>query len=198
MTTPAGTTVQAEVQTFAAHAATTAALTVAAWETTGLPLSMLAELLGDLLEAVEHTAAALGDTLLVAALNLSGAAAAPLGITPRTSDLNAARQAATTVARYGRSAANRTESGTEDVTGITDRASRAAKGRATQRLGTYYDLSLSVRPTVAGYTRGLDTDPCELCVWLWRDGFVYPRGQAMYRHPGCSCVPIPVLKGASP
>lgn len=41
------------------------------------------------------------------------------------------------------------------------------------------------------YTRGLDADPCELCQWLWKDGYRYPIDQNMHKHPGCACVPIP-------
>lgn len=43
----------------------------------------------------------------------------------------------------------------------------------------------------ASYTRGLDADPCELCQWLWKDGYRYPISQPMHKHPGCACVPIP-------
>ncbi len=259
MTAPAAT-VQGEIVAFAALAAAQAAATVAAWEATGLPVAVLAELLGDLLESVEHAAAALGDTLLAAAVDLSGARAAPLGIVPAARDLAAARKAGDTTARLiGESSGVRrnapvdisaqvddrsvptsgaeksrflradpgstepnvavfssagnivdninelrpsplvTETATRDLDKLPrQRAARTARGRATQRLGTYYDLGLSAQPAIAGYTRGLDADPCELCVWLARDGYVYPRGQAMHRHPGCTCVPVPVLTGATP
>lgn len=56
---------------------------------------------------------------------------------------------------------------------------------------------------VTGYRRGLDADPCELCVWLAKKhldplGFVYPSSKPMYKHPGCQCVPIPATKESTP
>ncbi|UYM04216.1 hypothetical protein [Solicola gregarius] len=45
---------------------------------------------------------------------------------------------------------------------------------------------------VGGYRRGLDADPCPLCQWLYKDGYVYPGGTPFHRHPGCQCEPVPV------
>lgn len=50
---------------------------------------------------------------------------------------------------------------------------------------------------VPGWTRQLDSDPCELCRAL-ADGTVIPIRKTMVRHPGCSCVAVPVLSGAAP
>lgn len=47
---------------------------------------------------------------------------------------------------------------------------------------------------VEAYVRVLDSDACELCVWLHKDGFAYPKGQPMHQHPGCVCSARPVLK----
>lgn len=47
---------------------------------------------------------------------------------------------------------------------------------------------------VPGYTRGLSAKACELCVWLYKGGHVYPADRPMHRHPGCTCVPIPATK----
>lgn len=40
---------------------------------------------------------------------------------------------------------------------------------------------------VAGYVRVLDSDACELCGWLYRDGYVYPPQRQMTTHAGCLC-----------
>lgn len=45
---------------------------------------------------------------------------------------------------------------------------------------------------VPGYRRGLSAKACELCVWLYKDGYVYPTDKPMHKHPGCTCVPVPV------
>lgn len=87
----------------------------------------------------------------------------------------------------------------EDVDAFDMRAQRLAKGRVTETAGQYIDTHLKEIPDVVGYTRGLDEDPCELCVWLKKEhlrpgGFIYPAGQPMHRHPGCCCVPVPVYE----
>lgn len=81
----------------------------------------------------------------------------------------------------------------------TDRVERLAKDEpiaATQR--GYQDgvrLQEKVRPDAAepmeGYRRGINPDCCELCFWLWKEGYVYPITQPMHRHTGCRCVPVP-------
>ena len=42
-----------------------------------------------------------------------------------------------------------------------------------------------------GYRRGINPNCCELCFWLWKEGYVYPIDQPMHRHIGCRCVPVP-------
>ncbi|HIZ98249.1 MAG TPA: hypothetical protein H9805_06660 [Candidatus Janibacter merdipullorum] len=87
----------------------------------------------------------------------------------------------------------------EDVDAFDKRLQRLAKGRVTETAGKYVDEHLPEVPEIVGYTRGLDEDPCELCVWLKKEhlrpgGFIYPAGQPMHRHPGCCCVPVPVYE----
>lgn len=74
------------------------------------------------------------------------------------------------------------------------RAVRLARGRTTQTAGRYYDVGLREHPEVGGYVRGLSGGACELCRWLHRDGFVFSANTPMYRHPGCTCVPIPTVR----
>lgn len=40
---------------------------------------------------------------------------------------------------------------------------------------------------VEGWVRELDSDPCQLCRWWWRDGRVWPASHNMPKHPGCAC-----------
>ena len=42
-----------------------------------------------------------------------------------------------------------------------------------------------------GYRRGVNPDCCELCFWLWKEGYVYPITHPMHRHIGCRCIPVP-------
>lgn len=47
--------------------------------------------------------------------------------------------------------------------------------------------------SVTGWTRGLDSDPCELCTWWWREGRVWQPDHPMPKHPGCTCEQVPVV-----
>lgn len=40
---------------------------------------------------------------------------------------------------------------------------------------------------VTGWVRELDSDPCELCHWWWRDGRIWPETHTMPVHKGCCC-----------
>lgn len=61
---------------------------------------------------------------------------------------------------------------------------------ATQR-GYQNGIRLRQDRTIVGYRRGINPDCCELCFWLWKEGYVYPIDQPMHRHIGCRCVPVP-------
>lgn len=54
--------------------------------------------------------------------------------------------------------------------------------------------AIRASPYITHYTRGLDSDPCELCAWLYKNGFEYPVKTPMFQHPGCCCHPRPVFK----
>ena len=40
---------------------------------------------------------------------------------------------------------------------------------------------------VVGYRRVTEKDRCELCWWLWKEGYVYNIDKPMTRHPRCRC-----------
>lgn len=40
---------------------------------------------------------------------------------------------------------------------------------------------------VDGWTRQLDSDPCELCTWWHRAGRIWPADHSMPTHKGCAC-----------
>lgn len=73
--------------------------------------------------------------------------------------------------------------------GRVERLARDEPIQAAQR-GYQDGLRLQDKP-VAGYRRGINPDCCELCFWLWKEGFVYDLDQPMHRHTGCRCVPVP-------
>ena len=48
-------------------------------------------------------------------------------------------------------------------------------------------------PKVTGWTRGLESDACELCVWWWRNGRVWQAEWTMPDHTGCMCHQVPAI-----
>ena len=51
---------------------------------------------------------------------------------------------------------------------------------------------------VQGWVRDLNGEACELCVWWWREGRVWPASHVMPRHTGCECWPRPVTVNYTP
>ncbi|MFQ1002538.1 hypothetical protein [Modestobacter sp. SSW1-42] len=74
------------------------------------------------------------------------------------------------------------------------RVARYGRSEAAGAFQDGYSTAMRERPEVGGYRRVLNTSACELCVWLWRGGYVYPSGKSFHRHTGCGCHPEPVLR----
>jgi hypothetical protein len=51
--------------------------------------------------------------------------------------------------------------------------------------------AMTAQPLVEGWVRQFEsTDPCELCLWIWREGRVWPKNHPFQiMHPGDKCVP---------
>lgn len=77
---------------------------------------------------------------------------------------------------------------------LTERVERLAANEtiaATQR-GYQDGIRLQGPETgIVGYRRGINPDCCQLCFWLWKEGYVYDIHQPMHRHTGCRCIPVP-------
>lgn len=74
-----------------------------------------------------------------------------------------------------------------------DRVERIARDEPIQAAQHGYQAALREHATeeIVGYRRGINPDACELCFWLWKEGYVYPLHQEMHRHIGCRCWPVP-------
>ncbi|PRZ41913.1 hypothetical protein CLV47_10739 [Antricoccus suffuscus] len=73
---------------------------------------------------------------------------------------------------------------------------RVARYGRAETAGAFQDAysdGMRSRPEVGGYTRRLNVAACELCHWLYRDGYVWAASKPFHRHPGCGCHPEPVL-----
>lgn len=99
-----------------------------------------------------------------------------------------------------RTLARETPRETESVD--TDRVERLARDEPIEAAQRGYQDGLREQPEavdgegkapkrINGYRRGINPDACELCFWLWKEGYVYHIDQPMHRHKGCRCWPIP-------
>lgn len=82
----------------------------------------------------------------------------------------------------------------EDTPDPAARIGRLGRVEPIDAAGKAYSKGTRLSPHVVGYRRGLSGDPCELCQWLHKDGYVYPAEQEMNQHKGCTCTQQPVTR----
>lgn len=88
---------------------------------------------------------------------------------------------------------SRTVSKSRGIDETRTRMVRIARNEPQEIAKQTYGKALERSPKVEGWTRGLDSDPCELCVWWARDGRVWPKDYPLAHHKGCQCTQVPVL-----
>lgn len=76
---------------------------------------------------------------------------------------------------------------------IPVRLHRLVRGAVSEAAQTTRATAIRETETYEGWTRGIDSDSCQLCVWWWRDGRVWPKDHTMPTHPGCTCVQVPTI-----
>lgn len=72
------------------------------------------------------------------------------------------------------------------------RLERLAKNDAMESVQIGYTHGMRESTNVAGYRRVLEASACELCVWLYRGGFVYAPQRPLTTHKGCVCSAEPL------
>lgn len=82
-------------------------------------------------------------------------------------------------------------SGPEDE--IQARLQRLGFADPVNRAQESFQLRMSSDNRVEKYTRGVESDACELCRWLYKDGYAYPKNKPMSKHTGCVCHQVPVF-----
>lgn len=152
-------------------------------DTGALQLAQVPELAAVLVKLGADQAAALGVSELVQQM---AAAGVPPSRLPSVSDVTAY----TSLANAETAAATVVAGPREQVATRLDRLARGAVARGAQDAR---ESALQRSELVQGWTRGIDSTSCQLCVWWWREGRVWPKDHHMPRHPGCTCVQVPKL-----
>lgn len=76
---------------------------------------------------------------------------------------------------------------------VADRLQRLGFSDPVNRAQESFQLRMTQDNRVERYTRGLEADACELCRWLYKDGYKYPKSRPMSKHTGCVCHQVPVF-----
>lgn len=128
-------------------------------------------------------AVALAETSLAAELTLGTRTAVgimPTGVVPNMTKL-----------RGGARVVLATVDSTPDPEG---RIERMARNLTYEAGGSAYSKGIKRSSLVEGWTRNLEPDACQLCVWWWREGRTWPKEHIMPQHKGCTCTPLPVFQ----
>lgn len=72
----------------------------------------------------------------------------------------------------------------------TERIERMVRDETVAQMQRGHQDGARITGRAIGYRRGINPDACELCFWLWKEGYVYDIDQPMHRHTGCRCVPV--------
>lgn len=139
------------------------------------------------------------DTLVLQAIELARARGRDIGVLKVRAYLEAVTGEPQTVAPYsarpGDSARLKRALRTIRASGL-DSAMQLARLAGNEPVAAANDAAhetMRRSRLVKGWTRGLESDACELCRWWHRDGRVFRTEHPMPRHPGCMCDPVPVL-----
>jgi hypothetical protein len=154
------------------------------WKAGALTEDQFVQIVAALIAISNGRAIALADLGLAAALSVSLGVAQPatgVGLKPSAQRLEKGTRTLTAAANAGND--------------ITDRLTRFAHAEASNAAAEAWSDGITENKNVTGWVRQLDGDPCQLCVWWWREGQVWPKDHRMPHHKGCKCTPKPVTRG---
>ncbi|TFD56395.1 hypothetical protein [Cryobacterium sp. Hh38] len=151
-----------------------------AWRVYGLgriTKAQFVQLAAALILQANGKAAALADLSLSAELyRLTGDTHAPLGVLPSGYDQPRLQRGVETLLVDF-------EAGEDIDARLTRFATNAPLGAATDA----YSEGVKQSTAVEGYVRQMDSDPCQLCRYWWREGRIWPKDHRMPHHKGCAC-----------
>lgn len=75
----------------------------------------------------------------------------------------------------------------------TMQLARIAVAEPLEAAARRFSEGIASHPKAAGWVRQLEPDACQLCVWWWREGRVWPKEHPFQTHKGCTCNPLPTV-----
>lgn len=153
----------------------------------GTPRRTMARVLSDML-VQSNTAAGLdGAALARRQMDELGITVAPdyfRPLTERSARNDALRRAMADRERFDR-AVETILDGPEELAAM--RLSRLGFSESVEQARRVTSDYMRGTEQVTGWVRQMDSDPCELCRWWWRDGRIWPESHTMPTHKGCCC-----------
>lgn len=77
---------------------------------------------------------------------------------------------------------------------VTERLERLAHAENIKSAQYGYGAALRDDDRVIGWSRGLESDACELCEHWYDGGKIFPKSAQMATHPNCQCTQVPEYK----
>lgn len=71
------------------------------------------------------------------------------------------------------------------------RVERMVRNEVVQAAQEGQGRAISERKDVTGWRRAVEPDCCAICMYLWKEGYIYLPSQPMWTHTGCRCSKVP-------
>ena len=78
----------------------------------------------------------------------------------------------------------------------TMQLARIAVAEPLEAAARRFSEGIARHPKATGWVRQLEPDACQLCVWWWREGRIWPKEHPFQHHKGCTCNPLPTMVSA--
>lgn len=191
-------TYQEDLQETATSVSSQVLAALAAYQAGTIALGAFVSVVVAFIQAGSLRAASLADLSLAAVLtSTTGTAVAPLGVGPGDHALDDDRLRRATKTILDDLNKQTTEDFDAELKKAQKRFLRLAEAEVKEAAARAYSAAVAESTVVTGWTRGIDADACQLCLWWSRGGKVWPADHPMPTHNGCTCNPVPVVKGTA-
>jgi|GEM_PF-1355260 len=187
---------QTDTDALAAKTAAGALAVYAAWQAGDVSLPEAAALIATAVVTANAAAGALADAYVAAHIERATGVPTPtVGLPPRDDTERLTKAVRTILDGTDETVNVKVSSEPADEPPDTaamqiERLAHSEPLRAAQRATL---AVMDAQPTVTGWRRQMDADPCELCTFWWAGGRIYRTTTVFHSHPGCNCQPEPVF-----
>jgi hypothetical protein len=187
---------QQQTATLAATSVAQVAAVYAALQAGQITTAVAEQLIAAVINTANAAASTLADAYVSAQIEQAAGIPTPTTGIPPTDDLDRLVKAAHTILSEPPQDHHAAQSGEPPPDPLRTAGLRFERLAHAEPLETAQHFTIDVmaqQPLVEGWTRQTDADPCQLCVWWWREGRIWPKEHPFQSHKGCNCQPKVVL-----